>query len=68
MNKKEITIGKDFVMFGGNISPYIAKIIFVTKNDKGQTQYYLDRLIHSSNDEFQGFHARGAISTIITKL
>lgn len=71
MIENRVVVGKDVVtIFPENSSsPLVVGLLGVDTNEQGvPTHLYLDSLIHGVNEEFLGWHAFGAISTILVKL
>ena len=55
-----------FIYKAGRSDPVVCKVLGTTQAKSGATAVYLDRLIHSTNEDFIGYAPSGAISTVLT--
>jgi hypothetical protein len=69
MSKYSVSVGDDVATFRPSLSSssVVVNILKTEVDDNGVRRIYLDSLIHGPDDEFSGWTAKGAISTVLTE-
>lgn len=55
-----------FLYKAGRSEPVVCKVLGTTQAKAGATAVYLDRLVHSTCEQFIGYTPSGAVSTVLT--